>query len=260
MNELLTPPESVRAPGYPDNPGGRTSLVDTFRSYQPVNLTDGALSECARGDTTQLFEELRREPHYERVGVDRALAIAIDLTLQGCGVGTTILDVGCAEGVITRLLSEFGFCCTGIDSDVVATVHHWQTQDSLGAARDGYAGPNCVYFRADALEFFETAPQRDVTLLLSVLHHWLPGYGFRGGGLGREAMDSALRRVVATTRRFLYVETPIADEFAEMPPDELDEFTFPSWFLANRLAASATMIASSCATNGAPRRLFRVNL
>jgi SAM-dependent methyltransferase len=221
------------------------------------------VAHFGNGDLAPLLRELADfEPTaYERVGVDRALAILVDLALVQQS-HLKILDVGCSVGTISRLLASSGHQVTGVDSDVVAAVQAWQDPDSISAARRGYSMARCRFIEADIRTFLDTDDgQYDVALLLSVLHHWLSGYGYVGvSRFDRVEIRDTLTKLCSVVRRCLYVETPIEDEAAEMPEDPLGEFRFPGWFVESGLARSVTAVASTVATNGKPRRLWRVDL
>src|SRR5262249_3197739 len=140
------------------------------------------LEEFGRGDAEPLLHELRSRPgSYERVGVDRALAIALDLALTRAPRNARILDVGCSTGTISVLLSRIGYQGTGIASDVVAGVQEWQDSKLLTEARARHSSDTCRLLQVDVRQHLaETQERYDVALLLSVIHHWLPGYGYTG--------------------------------------------------------------------------------
>jgi SAM-dependent methyltransferase len=237
-------------------------FLKTGTTYLPFGFTDHAMERFGLGDPAPLISELSGDTKYERVGVDRAMAIAIDLAVRGSRRGATILDVGCSVGTIGRLLAEIGYQVTGIDSDVVAGVQEWQDEEIIESARSGEDRPNFSFIRADVRDFLESNDgDFDVVLLLSVIHHWLSGYGYTGTSrFDRKEVEDTLLSLCARTRDCIYLEVPIEDEAVEMPPDPLGEFVFPRWFLDSGQATDVALIASSIATNGKPRRLYRVQI
>jgi len=240
-----------------------TTFLRPGTTYLPVGFSRWALEEFGRGEVAPLLQELRgRENSYERVGVDRVLAIALDLAMLRTPPQARILDVGCSTGTMSLLLSKIGYRVTGIDSDVVARVQGWQDATALTEAREEHSSEHCRLLQVDARQYLEQTNETfDVALLLSVLHHWLPGYGYTGEArFDRSEMRTLLRTLCGRVRSYLYVETPIVDEIQEMPPDPEGEFLFPGWFLACGLATDARYICSTIATNGKPRRLYRLDL
>lgn len=237
-------------------------FLKTGNTYLPFGFTDYAMERFGVGDPAPVISELSGDTSYERVGIDRAMAIAIDLAVRGSRNDATILDVGCSVGTIGRLLSEIGYRVTGIDSDVVAGVQEWQDERIIASARSGGQGSNFSFVRADLRNFLDSNDDEyDVVLLLSVIHHWLSGYGYTGTSqFDREEVEATLLRLCARVRDCIYLEVPIEDEAVEMPPDPLGEFVFPRWFLDSRQATEVTLIASTIATNGKPRRLYRVGM
>jgi len=197
---------------------------------------------------------------YERVGVDRALAIALDLALQDVPPRASVLDLGCSVGTISSLLGSIGYQVVGVDNDIVAAVQSWHDVQELRAVRR--SSGSCRFVEADIRDFLRSSPEtHDVGLLLSVLHHWLGGYGYTGrGAFARDDVRTTLRLLRTRIRRHLYVEVPTSDESVEAPPDPEGEFLFPAWFLREGFGVRIELIASTIATNGKARRLYRVDL
>lgn len=240
-----------------------TSFPNASTTYQPIDLSIEALDEFGLGRFEPLFEELRRRDRfsYERVAADRAIAIAIDLALLGAQRKLSILDIGCSVGTISVLLSTMGHAVTGIDSDVVARVQEWQDSQRIDGARLSYSR-HCNFIRTDIRDYLQSTEEKfHVALLLSVVHHWLSGYGYKGESkFGRAEVVETLKLLCSRTSQCIYIEVPIVDEIVEMPPDPFGEFHFPGWFLQVGLAKDVTLIAATIATNGKPRRLYRIDL
>jgi SAM-dependent methyltransferase len=232
-------------------------------TYQPFGFSDTALARWGLGDYDTVLQELaRREGDYERVAVDRALAIAVDMASIGLPIPSRVLDVGCSVGTISVLLAAAGHVVTGIDSDVVADVQDWQNPTRLQAARAAQTSARCVLLRRDLRDHLRVDSSTvDVVLLLSVLHHWLSGYGYAGvATFDRVEVRATLEQLVERVTCCLYVETPIHDEAPEMPPDPEGEFLFPEWFVDVGLAREIVLVCSTIASNAKPRRLYRVDV
>ena len=235
---------------------------NTRTTYQPKFVSEPALLAFGRADYEKLVAEIRRAPQdsYERVSVDRALAIAVDLAMQEVPVGAAILDIGCAEGLVCALLARLGYKMTGIDNDLVGDVQGWYDLTARTGARDVFRAENCEYIETDAVGFLTSLGNSyEVILLLSVLHHFLEGYGGSGSGaISAKEFDEFLRLICHRARRCLYVEVPLSDEGVEMPQDR--RYPIPEYFVSSGLAVSFELVASTIATNAKPRRLYRVNL
>jgi SAM-dependent methyltransferase len=238
------------------------SFPNRRTTYQPSFVSESALRAFGRGDYDKIRTEIRAAApdSYERVSVDRALAIALDLALQGVDPTSSILDIGCAEGLVSALLSRIGYRVVGIDNDLVAEVQPWYDLEVRSQSRSSLDDENCEYLRAEALDYLKApGPAFDVILVLSVLHHFLKGYGLSGNGaISNEEFSMFLRLLCGRAKRFLYVEVPIFDEEREIPGDS--NFPIPQYFVSNGLAAGFDLIASTVATNAKPRRLYRINL
>jgi SAM-dependent methyltransferase len=250
---VSTPPQA-ETPRFPNE---RTT-------YMPFRFSATALASYGAGDYQPLLRELQcnSPDSYERVGIDRALAISCDLALTGMRFGGTILDVGCSSGTISRLLAETGYQVTGVDHDIVARVQNWQNPERLAGARHCLQSSSCRFVATDIDEFLKTTGDVfDVALLLSILHHFLQGYGYTGlNAMTPDRFAAFLKRLCSRVRHYLYVEVPGFDEYEEMPLDPARHFHFPGYFVEAGLATGVQLVANTVATNGKPRHLYRVDL
>jgi SAM-dependent methyltransferase len=143
-------------------------------------------------------EEKLGTQQYERLGLDRALAIASDLIARHQSLqGLKALDVGCNNGLVAKTLSALGIGVVGIDNNDV---------DRQGQTRFA----EFEYHRKDLAEFlYEEDRCWDCILLLSVTHHWETAYAMSGE---RRYSDDDIRRLLATlfrrTRLSIYYECP----------------------------------------------------
>lgn len=231
-------------------------------SYLP-KLSKAARAGFGAGQLDTLLGELETAGHsYERVGVDRALAIACDLALRGTARELSILDVGCSVGTISALLSELGHRVTAIDNDAVFAQQNWHKPNAVNAYRQELTGPNWQFVAAGLAEHLDSSDRKyDCALLLSVVHHWLEGSPHLGAsGFDPGSLDSLLRQLCSRVEDCIYLETVLADEYDQMPYDPEGTFAFPGWFLDKGLATSAELVASTVANGGRPRRLYRVEM
>jgi len=104
----------------------------------------------------------------------------------------TALDIGCAEGYFTNAAAEFGLVVMGIEAD----------EDRYAAAMAAFGDRENVEFRCHRItpENVSDLPSTDITLLLTVQHHWVGAYG----------IDNATRmlKVVGGKTDLLFYEPP----------------------------------------------------
>ena len=124
------------------------------------------------------------------------------------GEALSVLDIGCNRGYFVFRMAERGGLCIGIDSDrneimfadALATVH---------------GVPN-VAFTTMVVDrkSVEGLPSVDVTICLSIFHHWVRSYGV-------EAAKDIMRVIADRTESFLIFETGGPDEEETQWADEL---------------------------------------
>jgi SAM-dependent methyltransferase len=105
-------------------------------------------------------------------------------TLRDAGGVSSVLDIGCNAGVITRGLGESGFFCVGIDK----SVNTLGVGDPLKRACLGE-----VDFDADLVK---KLPTFDAALLLSVHHHFFRDFGPDETASLFESLSAKIRRVI----------------------------------------------------------------
>jgi len=229
-------------------------------TYLPRGFSESSLWLFGLGHYEPLLAELRamEKDSYERAGVDRALAIACDLARLEAPLRSRILDVGCSNGLVAQLLAQIGYQVTGIDNDIVVERQDWHDRERLVSLRAAASRGSCKLLTIDLSGFLESSGETfEAALLLSVLHHWVPS---SGGDSGGPALERMLAKLCSRLSSWLYVETPIGDEQAEAPPDPAGIFLYPKYFVEAGLAADIQLVASTIATNGKPRRLYRIDL
>ncbi len=231
-------------------------------TYLPL-LSQQARSAFGAGTLDPVLAELAEiSKSYERVGVDRALAIATDFAVRGMARELSILDVGCSVGTVSALLAEIGHRVTAIDNDVAVAKESWHDMAAVDAYRKELAGPNWQFVPCGLADHLESTDQRyDCALLLSVVHQWLGGWPFLGpAGYDPRALDELLRELCGRVEECLYIETVLPDEYGQMPYDPGGEFAFPGWFLNQGLATNVELVACTVADGGKPGRLYRVDM
>ncbi len=178
-----------------------------MKTYLPeINVSD-FVHALESHDWTTIQRKLSYQD-YERLGFDRALAIASDLLACHQSLrGLRILDVGCNNGLVTKVLSGLSCTVVGIDNGDV---------DSQGLYSDLQSQTQFAGFEfhnKDLAEFLDTDDGYwDCILLLSVTHHWETGYAMSGK---RHYSDEDIRNLLTAlfrkTKRSIYYECPCSE-------------------------------------------------
>lgn len=175
-----------------------------MKTYLPELTVSDLMQALASQDWSSVEGKLSTQ-QYERLGLDRALAIASDLfALHQSLQGLRVLDVGCNNGLMVKTLSALGCSVVGIDNGDVDNQGIYSNLQS----QTQFAG---IEFYTEDLESFLAADNRfwDCVLLLSVTHHWETGYAMSGE---RRYTDDAIRRLLTAlyrkTRLSIYYECP----------------------------------------------------
>lgn len=175
-----------------------------MKTYLPEISVSDLVPALESQDWTTIEEKLSCQD-YERLGFDRALAIASDLLACHQSLrGLRILDVGCNNGLVSKVLSGLGCTVVGIDNGDV---------DSQGLYSDLQSQARFAEFEfhgKDLAEFLDADDGYwDCILLLSVTHHWETGYAMSGK---RRYSDENIRHLLTTlfrkTKRSIYYECP----------------------------------------------------
>jgi len=175
-----------------------------MKTYLPELTVSDLMHAIASHDWSSVEEKLGAQ-QYERLGLDRALAIASDLTARHQSLqGLKVLDVGCNNGLVAKTLSTLGISAVGIDNADVDRQGLYSDLES----QTRFAG--FEYHSKDLAEFLdEDGRWWDCILMLSVTHHWETGYAMSGE---RRYSDHDIRRLLAVlfrrTRLSIYYECP----------------------------------------------------
>lgn len=174
----------------------KTYLPELKISYLMTGLYTSNWSEVDHALTEQ---------EYERLGLERALAIVSDLFIRfGSLQGLQILDVGCNNGLFAKTLATLGCCVVGIDNADI------NDQGLYGDLQTEAVSQGFEFHQIDLQDFLRSDDRLwDCVLLLSVTHHWETGYAMSGK---RRYVDEDIRCIFNTllqrTKRSIYYECP----------------------------------------------------
>lgn len=175
-----------------------------MRTYLP-NIDIADIVHAFASQDWSVVERKISAQQYERLGFDRALAIASDLLMRHQSLkGLRILDVGCNNGLVAKVLSALGCVVVGIDNGDV---------DSQGLYSDlkSQSQFSGFEFHNNDLADFLDADKRywDSIILLSVTHHWETGYAMSGNRrYSDEKIRNLLNKLFQRTRLSIYYECP----------------------------------------------------
>ncbi len=175
--------------------------------YQP-NLSIYSLYESIILNNNQpLLAELS-EQSYERLCLERVLLIALDIynNENNSWTDISLLDIGCNNGLVSTVLYILGCRVTGIDNMVIDTQGLYNNLNfTLNSNCDALN-----FQQIDLLPFLKTTCNRfDYSLLLSVSHHWEPGYALSGKSIySKEQIEYIMNELYCRTNKAIYYECP----------------------------------------------------
>jgi SAM-dependent methyltransferase len=195
------------------SPGRVVRFVDTSGTIEEsVAALEAALVDCGVSLGKRRARSKagpRRVRHAYQEKVKDSLDERADLYLRHFPAqARTVLDVGCNLGAYTRRYADAGYVTLGIDNaaDLVKSA----AETHLGSANCGFM---VMEISPDSID---SLPEFDVTLLLSVQHHWLMAHG-------PDVAGQMLATMVRKTRGVVIFETASRRErYEPYPPDFID--------------------------------------
>jgi SAM-dependent methyltransferase len=226
------------------------------QTYLPV-LRDASLYYLLRDqDYEGLAEQMQAEYPYERVGLDRLLAILIDLSQMRITPPARVLDIGCNTGLFSLGLAAKGYTVVGVDSNIAAEVQEFYPGKIIDTAMQlADTFKNLKLVESAISDFLaENHDTFDIGLLLSVVHQWSGGYAASRQGVKTSAqIEETLAMLVSRIYHVMYYEGPDEDSLPS-----LNALSLPRWFCDTTLVQQAVPIALSVAANGELRTLYRL--
>lgn len=231
-----------------------------LKTYLPVFADPDIYRSLIERDYELFATPLQPVFAYERIGLDRLLAIRNDLDQLGILPPCSILDVGCNTGLFSAGLASVGYKVLGVDNNIVTEAQDFYPHPPLELAERtramlGLAVPQLDFRAIDIGDFLDQDGRTfDGCLLLSVVHQWFQGYAETGiGRLSTDVIRARLTALARRIRRVIYYEGPDdAATHAQLP--------LPAWFSELGRNVRIEPIAFSPAANGELRTVYRILL
>jgi SAM-dependent methyltransferase len=175
------------------------------KTYLPEINIDDLINAIWTNNWSNVEEKIFPQK-YERVGIDRALSIVIDLIDSHQNLpNLKILDVGCNNGLIANVLAALKCDVTGIDNGAV------DSQEIYKNLKHQYQSGAIKFQNVDLLDLLKSHENYwDCIFLLSVTHHWETGYAMSGK---RKYSDNDIHTIFVElfrrTRLTIYYECPL---------------------------------------------------
>jgi hypothetical protein len=234
------------------------------RCYAPVLEEAPWFPAVFSRDLERLADAIDSPVRYDRVSVDRALALWIDLETVAPGERLSIADLGCNIGVIGQTLAAVAHTVTGIDNDLAGLVQPYYPPENGVIARRvalRHGLDNFVYRVQSIEDFAHGADRYDVGLLLSVAHQWWAGYaGTERGAKSIQQIYRLSEEICGRFERYLYLEHPASLDGLRKSIDAHSFLGYPDWFREAGLAKTVLPIALSPDAEGNLRTLYRITL
>lgn len=187
------------------------SLLSRGLNYQPL-LKDGhAMRRLSSSIDGQFDDSAHVEVRAERLCADRARLLRDDMrSIIGELGGSTLLDIGCNVGFFCHFFASLGMRTVGIENSQHNRYQHFSLSNSVRMAKrmNRRYGLSSEFIEDDAREWVKHHKGRfDVTILLSVLHHFFLGYPV--GDYQNDPMEEAkrfIKDIARITEKVLYIE------------------------------------------------------
>lgn len=220
--------------------------VDTKRLINALRLLD-------INEVTQMLNEVK----YERLGLDRAFSIIIDISKRyGNKTNYKVLDVGCNNGVISLVFALFDYYVTGIDNGIINSQNLYNSLKFI-EYNEGFKNKmNFLDVSVEELIEKQGNEQWDFVFLLSVAHQWEFGYAQNVNTKYSETkIKSIMTKILCNTKYAIYYECPFDEPGFEYGYGK----DFLQRYIDKKLVDyHIELIAYTTGPNGYQRQLLRI--
>lgn len=163
---------------------------DQFRQQQKKKGLRDALRTSFRYARNNPMSVLRGTDYqtHRRVDVEHRWDLIQDCVEPN---DSNILDIGCAEGVLTSRFADAGLFAIGIDKSIMR-LSSAQRKNRLNE------GVGFMQYEINP-DTIQQLPEFDIVLLLTVYHHWCRDYGF-----GWDAAEEMLQTLVDKSGKLVF--------------------------------------------------------
>jgi len=224
--------------------------------YRPSELHESFLT----GDFLELMAKKSPDYPYERIGLDRFIAILIDMQEANILPPATLLDIGSNTGFFSQLFALSGYTVTAIDNEAAPQVqgHYPCSLRAIAESQNTELHLETIQFCwTDARKWIaQTQQNHVVSLLLSVVHQWFNGYaGSDSEKTPKKDILTFLENVIRKTEKIIYFETPVRHI------NGLDcGLDLVAWFTQQPLVKSINNVSHSLDADGEFREIYRIQL
>ncbi|PTY06628.1 hypothetical protein DB347_11350 [Opitutaceae bacterium EW11] len=227
------------------------------RTYLPVFRGTLDREVCMHPDSPVSVVDSAAIYPFERVGLDRLIAITIDLFRRSIYKPARILDVGASTGLFAEALADRGYSVTAIENNLAADVQkRYPVQPSilLAASASCHRAGELEFVAADFIDFIASSTAVwEACLLLSVVHQVYSGYAMTAVGRRKpEELVRVLQKLAQSVTHGIYFESPSSEPVNQL----LGELFTPDWFLKHTCVKSYELLVNSASADGDLRPLY----
>lgn len=168
-------------------------MIKKYRKFQEIQDNYGTIA-ATKSTADYLVPFYEYDPIYQQSRVDTNQRYElINSRLDECD--NSMLDVGCAEGILLSKFADDGLFCIGLEQNDSAVKHaqkEYRYTDDLGVIRSMVTP-----------ERIEKLPEFDVVLLLTVYQH-LISTKYSEGGFGVDGAEDILKSLASKSDKIFF--------------------------------------------------------